>query len=67
MLGGPANDLLTRHGLISKVIYPQLPPKVAYSLTEFGRILLPIIEAMSNWGTAHRAQLLPMLLTEAAK
>jgi DNA-binding HxlR family transcriptional regulator len=57
---------LERHGLISKIIYPQLPPKVEYSLTEFGRTLLPVIEAMSNWGTAHRAQLLPMLLAEEA-
>jgi DNA-binding HxlR family transcriptional regulator len=58
---------LERHGLISKIIYPQLPPKVEYSLTEFGRSLLPIIEAMSSWGTEHRAQLLPILLAEAAE
>ena len=57
---------LEQHGLISKVIYPQLPPKVEYSLTEFGRTLLPIIEAMSNWGTEHRARLLHTLLAEEA-
>src|SRR4051812_5132612 len=48
---------LERHGLVSKTIYPQLPPKVEYSLTEFGRSLLPVIEAMSSWGTENRARL----------
>ena len=55
---------LERHGLVSKTIYPQLPPKVEYSLTDFGRSLLPVIEAMSTWGTAHRAQLEHLLAAE---
>ena len=55
---------LERHGLISKTIYPQLPPKVEYSLTDFGRTLLPVIEAMSNWGTEHRTRLEHILLAE---
>ena len=56
MLNVQLNEL-ERHGLISKTIYPQLPPKVEYSLADFGRTLLPVIEAMSNWGTEHRARL----------
>ena len=55
---------LERHGIISKKIYPQLPPKVEYNLTDFGRTLLPIIEAMSNWGTEHRAHLEHLLLAK---
>lgn len=55
---------LERHGLISKTIYPQLPPKVEYSLTEFGHSLLPVIEAMSNWGNENRARLESILLAE---
>ena len=55
---------LERHGLISKTIYPQLPPKVEYSLTDFGRTLLPVIEAMSNWGTENRPRLEHLLLAE---
>jgi len=55
---------LERHGLISKTVYPQLPPKVEYSLTDFGRSLLPVIEAMSNWGTENRARLECLLLAE---
>jgi DNA-binding HxlR family transcriptional regulator len=55
---------LERHGLISKTIYPQLPPKVEYSLTDFGRTLLPVIEAMTRWGNEHRERLEQILLAE---
>ncbi len=48
---------LERHGLIQKEIYPVLPPKVEYSLTDFGRTLLPVVRAMDDWGTEHRARL----------
>ncbi|GAB3657872.1 winged helix-turn-helix transcriptional regulator [Hymenobacter agri] len=57
---------LERHGLISKTIYPQLPPKVEYSLTDFGRTLLPVIEVMAQWGNAHRERLEQLLLPEGA-
>lgn len=41
---------LEAHELITKVIYPVLPPKVEYSLTEFGKTLIPIIGALGQWG-----------------
>ena len=34
--------------------YPQIPPKVEYSLTERGKSLLPILDALCAWGGAHR-------------
>lgn len=46
---------LEAHGMVEKKIYPQLPPKVEYSLTEIGRSLLPIIDAMNQWGDTHRS------------
>lgn len=46
---------LEEHGIIEKKIYPQLPPKVEYSLTAIGWSLMPIIDAMNQWGDAHRA------------
>jgi DNA-binding HxlR family transcriptional regulator len=46
---------LELHGIISKKIHTQLPPKVEYSLTELGVSLLPIIEVIDNWGNQHRA------------
>lgn len=44
---------LEQHDLISKVIYPQVPPKVEYSLTAFGQTLMPILVALGNWGDEH--------------
>ena len=46
---------LEAHGMVEKKIYPQLPPKVEYSLTEIGWSLLPIIDAMNQWGDTHRS------------
>ena len=45
---------LEGHGMVEKKIYTQLPPKVEYSLTDIGRSLLPIIDAMNQWGDANR-------------
>ena len=45
---------LEEHGIIEKKIYPQLPPKVEYSLTEIGWSLMPIIDAMNVWGDKNR-------------
>jgi len=41
---------LEGHGVITKTIFPVLPPKVEYSLTEIGESLLPITLAMEEWG-----------------
>jgi len=45
---------LEDHGIIKKKTYPQLPPKVEYSLTEIGWSLMPIIDAMNAWGDQNR-------------
>ena len=41
---------LEGHGIISRQVYAEVPPRVEYSLTGRGRTLLPIIEAMLEWG-----------------
>lgn len=41
------------HGIIKREIYPELPPKVEYYLTEFGTSILPVVEAMDNWGAGY--------------
>ena len=48
---------LEDHGLISKKIYAQLPPKVEYTLTRIGRSVLPIVMALGKWGDDHQEQL----------
>lgn len=41
---------LEADGLILRTVYPVVPPKVEYSLTEEGRSLFPILNAMYDWG-----------------
>ncbi len=41
---------LERDGIINRLVYAQVPPKVEYSLTEFGMTLKPILETMHEWG-----------------
>lgn len=41
---------LEAHGIVRKVIYPVLPPKVEYFLTPEGESMLPIVDAMKAWG-----------------
>lgn len=41
---------LEADGLISRKVYPVVPPKVEYSMTQKGRSLEPILEAMRDWG-----------------
>ncbi len=40
--------------LVHREEYPQIPPKVEYSLTERGRSLVPILDAMCEWGHRNR-------------
>ncbi len=45
---------LEADGLIIRKEYPQIPPKVEYSLSEKGRSLYPVMEAMCQWGEQHQ-------------
>jgi DNA-binding HxlR family transcriptional regulator len=40
---------LEEDGVVNRKVYPQVPPKVEYSLTERGRSLKPVVEAMCRW------------------
>lgn len=44
---------LEEAGIIEKLIFPVLPPKVEYSLTGLGMSLLPVIKVMDDWGTQY--------------
>jgi len=41
---------LENDGLIRREVFAEVPPKVVYSLTDFGRTLAPVIESMRVWG-----------------
>jgi DNA-binding HxlR family transcriptional regulator len=45
---------LEQDGLISRKVYPEVPPKVEYSLTERGFSTIPIIEGLRAWGSSFR-------------
>ena len=45
---------LEADGLVHREEYPQIPPKVEYSLTERGKSLIPILDQMCTWGEEHR-------------
>jgi DNA-binding HxlR family transcriptional regulator len=44
---------LEEQDIVKRVIYPQIPPKVEYSITEYGRSLEPIIKSIASWGASH--------------
>jgi DNA-binding HxlR family transcriptional regulator len=44
---------LERDGLINRKIYPEIPPRVEYSLTEKGKALIPVLSAMKDWGLTY--------------
>jgi DNA-binding HxlR family transcriptional regulator len=48
---------LEDHRLITKTIYPVVPPKVEYSLTDFGKSLIPVISQLGNWADEHESEL----------
>ncbi len=45
---------LERDQLVHREEYPQIPPKVEYSLTERGKSLMPILDMMCEWGDRNR-------------
>lgn len=56
-------------GIISREVYPQVPPKVEYSLTPLGESLKPVLKAMHEWGAQYQSEknLAGMALSFSAK
>lgn len=52
MLSSQLKELET-DGLLLRREYPQVPPKVEYSLSDTGNSLMPVLEALCRWGYAH--------------
>lgn len=62
-LDGISQKVLTQHlrimeenGLVHREVYAEVPPRVEYSLTELGRSLKPIHDAMWQWGEEYKAK-----------
>ncbi|MCI8304616.1 MAG: helix-turn-helix transcriptional regulator [Lawsonibacter sp.] len=61
-IGGVSQKVLTsqlrqmeENGLLTRTVFPEVPPRVEYSLTELGRSLKPVLDAMGSWGEEYRA------------
>ncbi len=64
MIPGITQKMLTQQlrelevdGVIHREVYAVVPPRVDYSLTAYGRTLVPILKVMAQWGEAHRDRL----------
>ena len=45
---------LEADGIITRTVYPEVPPRVEYALSELGESMRPIIKAMEAWGTGYQ-------------
>ena len=62
-IGGVSQKVLTAQlrdmeakGLVARRVYAEVPPRVEYSLTDLGRSLKPILDAMWTWGESYKAR-----------
>ena len=55
---------LEDHELVSRKIYPVLPPKVEYRLTDFGKTLIPVIATLGQWSDEHEERLREVILKQ---
>lgn len=47
---------LEADGLVIRTVYPEVPPRVEYSLSELGESMRPVINAMREWGLSYQKQ-----------
>ena len=48
---------MEKSGLLIRTVYAEVPPRVEYSLTELGKSLKPVLDAMQNWGEGYKSSM----------
>ena len=56
---------LERDQLVIRTQYPEMPPRVEYALSEFGKSLAPVLESLKNWGMENQARIFEVVSTKA--
>ncbi len=61
-IGGISQKVLTQKlremesdGLLDRIAYPEIPPRVEYTLTELGMTLKPVLDSMATWGSMYKS------------
>ena len=44
---------LEKQKIIKRIVYPEVPPKVEYSLSEIGKTIQPVLKSLCDWGTQY--------------
>ena len=44
-------------GIVTRTVYPEVPPRVEYALSELGESMRPVMDAMEKWGINYKNQL----------
>lgn len=55
---------MEKDGLVRRVVYPEVPPKVEYSLTEWGQSLCPVLNGLLTWAESKTDAKTPEKLSE---
>ncbi|WP_442510478.1 winged helix-turn-helix transcriptional regulator [Novipirellula sp. SH528] len=54
-------------GLVNRIVYAEVPPRVEYELTKEGESLKPVLKSLKKWGETHALKLLENLVSDKAK
>ncbi|WP_394824512.1 winged helix-turn-helix transcriptional regulator [Pendulispora albinea] len=73
-IGGVSPKMLTQtlraleeHGLVEREVFPEVPPRVEYALTDFGRTLSEPLASLCEWAVEHEGRLRAVLASERSR